>query len=145
MGAPGLRESTRRRDAVDAFVQRRVLWECAYADACRSAYKGSHCSFSRIAGSINRSGKTMDAALDEELTALEAVRATATRSRELAQDRIVRAFRSQLEGAGSGPSDAEVQSFARFVLVEKALQKEVRGLAELIALNRLAEAPETVQ
>lgn len=87
----------------------------------------------------------MDVALDEELTALEAARATATRARELAQDRIVRAFRSQLEGAGPGPSDADVQSFARFALVEKALQKEVHSLAELIGLDRLAEAPETVQ
>ncbi|SEB12618.1 hypothetical protein [Variovorax sp. YR216] len=87
----------------------------------------------------------MDVSLDEELTALEAARTTATQARELAQDRIVRAFRSQLEGTGPGPSDADVQCFARLALVEKALQKELRGFAELVGLDRLAEAPETIQ
>ena len=87
----------------------------------------------------------MDVLLDEELTALEAASATATQARELAQNRIVLAFRSQLEGAGPGPSDADVQSFARLALVERALRKELRGVAELIGVERLSAAPETVQ
>ena len=87
----------------------------------------------------------MDASLDEELSALEAASSTATRARELAQNRIVSAFRSQLEGAGPGPSDADVQSFARLALVERALRKELRSLAELIGVGRLAAAPETIQ
>ncbi len=87
----------------------------------------------------------MDVSLDEELTALEAASTSATRARELAQDRIVLAFRAQLEGAGPGPSDADVQCFARLALVEKAFRKELRIAAQLIGLGRLAEAPETVQ
>ena len=83
--------------------------------------------------------------LDEELTALETATTTATRARERAHDRIVIAFRSQLEGAGPGPSDADVQCFARLALVEKALQKELCTVAELLGLGRLSEAPETVQ
>jgi len=87
----------------------------------------------------------MDVLLDEELTALEAASTTATQARELAQNRIVRAFRSQLEGAGPGPSDADVQSFARLALVERALRKQLRSVAELIGVERLSAAPETVQ
>jgi len=87
----------------------------------------------------------MDASLDEELTALEAASSTATRARECAQDRIVLAFRSQLEGVGPGPSDADVQCFARLALVEKALQKQLCSVVELLGLGRLSEAPETVQ
>lgn len=87
----------------------------------------------------------MDVSWDEELTALEAASDTATRARELAQERIVLAFRSQLEGVGPGPSDADLQCFARLALVEKALQKEVDSMAEFMGLERLARAPETIQ
>ncbi|WP_157731201.1 hypothetical protein [Variovorax sp. HW608] len=111
-----------------------------------SAYETSFCPFPESPpGNDNRPGKNMDVSLDEELTALEACSTTATRARELAQNRIVSAFRSQLEGAGPGPSDAQVQSFARLALVERALQKELRSVAELIGVDRLSAAPETIQ
>lgn len=87
----------------------------------------------------------MDVLLDEELTALEAATTKASQARELAQDRIVLAFRSQLEGAGPGPSDADVQCFARLALVERALQKETRSVAALVGAERLPATPETVQ
>jgi hypothetical protein len=47
----------------------------------------------------------------------------ASHMRELAQDRIVRAFRSQIDGQGAGPSDEDLQSFARLALVEDALRR----------------------
>lgn len=88
----------------------------------------------------------MDASFAEELTALEAAAATATCARELAHDRLVSAFRAQLDGDGSGPSDAEVESFARLALVERALQKELRLAGELIGeIERLPAASDAVQ
>ena len=62
---------------------------------------------------------------DDEVLAVEAAATTASRAREFAQQRIVLAFRQQLEDLGPGPTDADIQSFARLALVEKALQKEL--------------------
>jgi hypothetical protein len=46
---------------------------------------------------------------------------TASRLRELAHHRIVDAFRAQLQQAGPGPSDDDLQSFARLAWLEHAL------------------------
>jgi hypothetical protein len=72
-------------------------------------------------------GKSMDASasLTAEVAALRAATDTATQVRGLAQDRIVQAFGDHLRGAGTGPTDEELQSFARFALVEAALQKHL--------------------
>ncbi|MDM0107579.1 hypothetical protein QTH97_21705 [Variovorax sp. J22R24] len=58
------------------------------------------------------------------MNALESAAATASRAREMAHERIVLAFRNQLQRQGPGPSDADLQSFARLALVERALHKE---------------------
>lgn len=42
------------------------------------------------------------------------------------------AFKKQLEQSGPGPSDADLQSFARLALVEDALRKEL-GCAVTLA------------
>lgn len=51
----------------------------------------------------------------------------ATQMRLLAQDRIVHAFRKQLQGQGPGPTDDDLQCFARMALVEEALQRLRHG------------------
>jgi hypothetical protein len=68
---------------------------------------------------------TMDASIDAEVTALRAAARTATHVRELAQARIVEAFREFLCGAGQGPTESDLQSFARLALVERALEKHL--------------------
>ena len=67
----------------------------------------------------------MPLAFDDEVQAVEAAAVTATRAREIAQERIVVAFRRQLREEGPGPSEAELHSFARLALVEEALRKEL--------------------
>jgi hypothetical protein len=71
----------------------------------------------------------MDASFDAEVSTLRTVAATATDTRGLAHHRIVTEFRKQLQGEGPGPTDADLQSFARLVLVETALLEEL-GAAE---------------
>ncbi|MGO4392567.1 hypothetical protein AB4Z46_14565 [Variovorax sp. M-6] len=77
----------------------------------------------------------MNASFDAEVSTLRHAAATATDTRHLAQERIVAAFRQQLQGEGPGPSDADLQSFARLVLVENALLKEL-GAAVVLAASR---------
>lgn len=67
----------------------------------------------------------MDAAYDAEIAALRAAASTATHMRELAQQRIVVAFRAEVQGMGPGPTDADLQSFARLTLVEESLHKHL--------------------
>jgi hypothetical protein len=47
------------------------------------------------------------------------LRPIATRVRVLAQAKIVEAFRAQIGGYGPGPSEADLQSFARAVRFER--------------------------
>ena len=46
--------------------------------------------------------------------------AQASAARRLAHDRIVFAYREQLCGKGPGPTEGDLQAFARHVLVEQA-------------------------
>jgi hypothetical protein len=64
------------------------------------------------------------AAFDAEVRALKSAAATARLGREMVHDRIVLAFRDQLQRQGPGPTDADLQSFARLALVERTLHKE---------------------
>lgn len=77
----------------------------------------------------------MDPSFDAEVNTLRRAAASATDTRHLAQERIVVAFRQQLQGEGPGPTDADLQSFARLVLVENALLKEL-GAAVARAATR---------
>lgn len=77
----------------------------------------------------------MDTSFDAEVNTLRRAAASATDTRHLAQERIVAAFRQQLQGEGPGPTDADLQSFARLVLVENALLKEL-GAAVVLAATR---------
>jgi hypothetical protein len=45
------------------------------------------------------------------------------RARKAAQDRIVLAFRLQVEGSGPGPTDAELRTFARLDVAEQRLRR----------------------
>ena len=71
----------------------------------------------------------MDASFDAEVSTLRTVAATASGTRALAHERIVCEFRKQLQGEGPGPTEADLQCFARLVLVETALLEEL-GVAE---------------
>ncbi|MDM0075224.1 hypothetical protein QTH90_12570 [Variovorax sp. J2P1-59] len=81
----------------------------------------------------------MNLAFDAEVRALELAAATARRSREQAHDRIVLAFRDQLQRLGPGPSDDDLQSFARLALVEQALRTEFGRAVVLAEELRTAE------
>ena len=72
------------------------------------------------------------AAFDAEVRALKSAAATARLAREMAHDRIVLAFRNQVQRQGPGPSDGDLQSFARLALVEHTLRKEF-GRAVMLA------------
>lgn len=67
----------------------------------------------------------MDVSFNAEVAALRAAASTSTQVREMAQERIVNAFRQFLDGTGTGPTDADLQSFARLALVERALQSHL--------------------
>jgi hypothetical protein len=47
----------------------------------------------------------------------------ASRLRELAHQRIVDSFRAQLRNGGPGPSDEDLQSFARLAWLEHTLMR----------------------
>lgn len=51
--------------------------------------------------------------------------AAATHVRKAIQDRIVRAFRRHIEGAGRGPTDAELLMFARLAIAEQRLGRSL--------------------
>lgn len=53
----------------------------------------------------------------------DAVKTAATRLRESAQATIVRSFRDYLESGGPGPTDEELQTFARLAVAEQRLQR----------------------
>lgn len=65
--------------------------------------------------------------------------AAATHVRKVIQERIVRAFRRHIEGAGRGPTDAELLMFARLAIAEQRLG---RSLAQAKA-NRYCGAGQT--
>jgi len=71
-------------------------------------------------------------AMSEDLLIAQALAA-----RQLAHDRIVLAFREQLCGNGPGPSEGDLQAFARHVLVEQTLLHLRQGGARG---SRLSEA-----
>jgi hypothetical protein len=52
-----------------------------------------------------------------------AVRTAAASLRESAQATIVRSFRAYLDGCGSGPTDEDLQTFARIAVAEQRLQR----------------------
>ncbi|VTU34778.1 hypothetical protein [Variovorax sp. PBL-E5] len=64
----------------------------------------------------------MDTPFEASAASADAAHA-ATRMREMAQQRIVDTFRRQLDDEGPGPTDDELQSFARLALVEQALHR----------------------
>jgi hypothetical protein len=49
----------------------------------------------------------------------------AVKVRKEIQDHIVRAFRDQVEGAGCGPTDADLQTFARRAVAEQRLGRSL--------------------
>src|SRR5215207_1096979 len=57
--------------------------------------------------------------------AMSVVLTVATQLRESAQDAIVRSFRIHLDGSGSGPTDEELQTFARYAVAEQRLQRRL--------------------
>lgn len=75
----------------------------------------------------------MGLSFDAEVQALQAAAAVATRSREGAHEAILQAFRSHIHAAGPGPSEALLQSYARLLLVERALEKELGFARDLAA------------
>ena len=85
-------------------------------------------------------GKSMDAPLTAEVAALQAATSTATQVRGLAQDRIVQAFGDHLRGLGAGPTEDDLQSFARLALVEAALQKHLGDALALMDVRRASYA-----
>lgn len=50
----------------------------------------------------------------------------AKRVRKAVQARIVRAFRKYIEGAGPGPTDEELLTFARLAVAEHRLERRLR-------------------
>jgi hypothetical protein len=64
----------------------------------------------------------MDVSFDGDLNSDQELAHTATHARELAQQRIVMAFRAYVHGQGPGPTDSELQIFAKLAVVEHALQ-----------------------
>lgn len=76
----------------------------------------------------------MDLSFDAEVQALQAAAAVATRSREGAHEAILQAFRGHVHAGGPGPSEDLLQSYARLLLVERALEKEL-GLARDLAVQ----------
>jgi hypothetical protein len=54
---------------------------------------------------------------------LDAMICKAAQMRERSQDRIVAAFRQQIDGEGAGPTDEDLQAFARLTAVEEALRR----------------------
>lgn len=62
----------------------------------------------------------------------------AVRAREAMQSRIVHAFRRDIAGAGSGPTDLDLQLFARLAVAERRLK---RGLGRARVLWPCASVP----
>jgi hypothetical protein len=73
---------------------------------------------------------------DPELQALRATALAASGARKDAHDWIVRRFRAQLQGMDGGPSEADLQRFARSVQLEQALHREL-GFAVALAAGAL--------
>ncbi|VTU20202.1 hypothetical protein SRS16CHR_02595 [Variovorax sp. SRS16] len=80
-----------------------------------------------------------------ELESIDGMIRKATQMRQLAQARIVAAFREQLEGKSSGPTDEDLHAFARLAHVEEALHRSRSSLplgADAVAwLDELARPP----
>ncbi|NGM89499.1 hypothetical protein G5B35_19580 [Parapusillimonas sp. SGNA-6] len=72
-----------------------------------------------VAGRRNTAAPRVSAA-PHEMSAYRAF-AAATHVRKAIQRRIVRAFRRHIEGAGRGPTDAELLMFARLAIAEQRL------------------------
>ena len=66
----------------------------------------------------------MDVSFDGDVASGEALATVATRARELAEQRIVAAFRTYLHEHGPGPTDSDLQIFAKLAVVEHALQRD---------------------
>ena len=66
------------------------------------------------------------------------------RAREAAQERLVVAFRDELEGFGPGPSQASLQHFAKLAVAEQRLSRRLTGRAALDA-RRAVQAISTSQ
>jgi hypothetical protein len=48
-----------------------------------------------------------------------------SRARETVQERIVQAYRNELEGFGPGPSEASLQRFAKLAVAEQQLLRRL--------------------
>ena len=66
----------------------------------------------------------MDVSFDGDVASGEALVTAATRARELAEQKIVAAFRIYLCEHGPGPTDSDLQIFAKLAVVEHALQRD---------------------
>jgi hypothetical protein len=53
--------------------------------------------------------------------------AVAARARRAVQLRIVDAFRKHVRGAGAGPTDADLQAFAKLAVAEQRLRRRLAG------------------
>lgn len=70
----------------------------------------------------------MDVSFDGDLPSGLDLAHTATHARRLAEQRIVAAFRAYVHGQGPGPTDSELQIFAKLAVVEHALQGDYLSL-----------------
>lgn len=71
---------------------------------------------------------------DVQVTSTYAAGMVATTLREAAQASIVRSFRAYVDGDGPGPSDENLQTFARLVVNEQRLRRlYANSLIELSA------------
>ena len=66
----------------------------------------------------------MDVSFDGDIASGEALAIAATRARELAEQKIVVAFRTYLYEHGPGPTDSDLKIFAKLAVVEHALQRD---------------------
>lgn len=83
--------------------------------------------------------------MPHESESLDAMLCKATQMRERSQDRIVADFRMQLEGKGTGPTDEELQAFARLTHVEEVLRRLTTdtplGDAATVRLGPMQKSP----
>jgi len=65
----------------------------------------------------------MKVSTSRQATSTHAVRTVAASLRESAQAAIVRSFKAELNGCGPGPTDQELQTFARLAVAEQRLKR----------------------
>lgn len=87
----------------------------------------------------------MDVSFDGTQNSEQDLAHTATHARELAEQRIVTAFRAYVHGQGPGPTDSELHIFVKLAVVEHALQSDYLSLmASCVPAASAAKASPTL-